>query len=193
MATATQPQNPVRIAQLLEQAHMDAEWKLKDEARLSPAPRIRTNKKYLFRFRTGASPREFKVRIPHVPDVIDDERKERIFRKKFATNRARVDGLKPTFNLGQIIEEIGSEYLAFKSKKGNARQPTICYYDTDSENIANYLRYRMQTSGGLWQYLDEERPTEVIEVNGVSIPNTSEGWDAAKLAALSRTRTGAEE
>jgi hypothetical protein len=187
--------NTRQLNTLYDQAVQEAQWKAADEARMQPPAPIRTTKKYLFRFRPGTGHLNFSLKLPHLPDTFESERHEKVLTRKFEQNRKRVDGENPKYNLSEIQDEIGRDWIRFTPMPGNRNRQSTSYYATDNEQIAALLRKRIKEGRGPFRDMVEERPTELIEINGVSIPNTTEGWEAARFAAtnLSRNRSLDEE
>jgi hypothetical protein len=187
--------NARQLNTLYDQAVQEAQWKAADEARMQPPAPIRTHKKYLFRFKPGTGTLNFSVKIPHLPDTFESERHEKVLTRKFEQNRKRVDGENPKYSLSDIQDEVGGDWITFTPMPGNGNRQSTSYYATDSEQIANFLRKQIATGQDQWRDVREERPTELIEINGVSIPNTTEGWEAARFAAekMSRNRSLDEE
>jgi hypothetical protein len=186
MATTTRPQTAsAGLDNLYEQSVKEQNWRSQDEARLAPPVRINTKKRFLFRFKTGTGPRELTIRVPHLSDVYDDERKERKMHSLFAKSRKKFDGENPKYDLEAVREEVGDSYIKFNTIRGNGQRQGTCWYATDDPGVAAFIRKLIKTDPSL-HTLEEQRPNELIEVNGVSIPNTTEGWDAARIAALTK-------
>jgi hypothetical protein len=181
------------LAALQDQVQAEAQWKTADEARLMPPAPIRTNKKYLFRFKPGTGHLNLSIKIPHLPDSFESDRHEKVLTRKFEQNRARVDGDEPKYDLTELQDELGTDWITFTPMPGNRNRGSTSYYATDSDQIAAFIRKQVREGRDFWKDVVEERPAEMIEVNGTTIPNTTEGWDAAKLAALTRARSIDEE
>jgi hypothetical protein len=201
MATTTEnkPRMPREMAMktVLADAGAEADWKNADEARLKPGARIRTNKKFLFRFLPGTGPSSLNLKIDRLPDDFVSERQERFHKQSFARRTKRVHGdnitgENPKYNLDEVRMAVGDDWIRFVSMPGNEKVGSTCYYATDDPQVAAYLRHKALTGQGFWQYLREERPTQQIEFNGISVPNTSEGWDAARKAAQLAAMTAEE-
>ena len=180
------------LSSLMEESVKHANWKMSDEARLIPPARINSRMKYLFRFEPGTV-RQWNIRLDHLPDDFETEKQEAVLTRKFKKNRAKVDGENPKYDLESMREKVGKDFINFTPIPGGPGRQGTCYYATNDSEIANFLRRKIREGKGAYANLREERPTETIEVNGVSIPNTTEGWDAARIAALTRSRSIDEE
>ena len=177
---------PRTLDSLMTSVDQEAQWKNADEARLQPQARLGVSTKYLFRFLPGAGVRSLTVKIPRVNDFVD-ERMQKAHDRSFERVVKREYGDDPLGELGfdlNSLWEKTSGWIEFQVIPGGPGRQTSCYYATDDDEIAAFLRYRMQVGGSFWGLLREEHPTERITVNGMEIPNTSEGWDAARIAAM---------
>lgn len=186
MATTTRK---VDMNQILATAEQEASWKSADEARLQPQARLGVRSKYLFRFLPGAGMRGLSVRIDRSNEYVED-RVQRAYDKSYERRVKRIYGApmeemkeKLGFSLDSLREKLGGDYLDFTPIPGQPGRQGSCFYATDDDEIAAYLRFRMATGDGYWELLREEHPTETITINGMEIPNTTEGWDAARIAA----------
>ena len=165
----------------------EANWKNADESRLRPPARLGVKAKYLFRFPVGAGPRNMSVFLDYARESIEDRVQkfhDRSFERRTKKLYGDQMGADLGFNLDSLREKMGGNYIEFTPIPGNPQRQGSCYLATDDDEVAAYIRYRMQTGSGHWQLLREEHPTEMIEVNGMRIPNTAEGWDAARIAAM---------
>lgn len=197
MATTTEnkPRMPREMAMqaVIADAGAEADWKNADEARLKPGARIRTNKKYLFRFLPGTGPSSLNLKIDRLPDDFASERQEKFYTRSFERRVKRVHGEDAKYTLDEVRMAVGDDWIRFVSMPGNEKVGSTCYYATDDPKVAAFLRHKALTGQGFWQYLREERPTQKIEFNGISVPNTSEGWDAARKAAQLAAMAADEE
>jgi hypothetical protein len=174
--------------QIMASVEQEAAWKSADEARLQPQARLGVRSKYLFRFLPGAGMRGLSVRIDRSNEYVED-RVQRAYDKSFERRVKRIYGSVENmkerlgFTLDSLRDELNGDWIEFTPIPGQPGRQGSCFYATDSDEIAAYLRFRMATGDGYWTLLREEHPTEMITVNGIEIPNTSEGWDAARIAA----------
>lgn len=183
MATAVAKKPPVDMSRMREMADMEANWKTQDEARLMPGVRIYTKKKFLFRFLPGTGPASLNLRIDKLPDDFVNERQEAFYRRSLERRTKRVHGENAKYDLDSIREKVGSDWITFTALPGSGKVAATCYYATDDPEVAAFVRHKIRVGKSFWQHLREERPGEMIEVNGISIPNTSEGWEAARKAS----------
>jgi len=198
MATTTAAKKPApSMNRIMDQVAQEANWKREDEARLMPGPVIRTNKKYLFRFLPGTGPSSFSVKVDSLPDDFLNERQEQFHRRSYErrtrqTHGDKIYGEKPRYDLDSIRQKLGRNWIRFISMPGTSKIQPTCYYATDDPEIAAYLRHFVMLGKREWKYVREERPTEKVEIGGISVPNTTEGWEVARVAAQ-RTAMELEE
>ena len=188
MATTTSRTQTTDTAAILAAVEQEAKWKSEDEARLQPQARLGVKSKYLFRFLPGAGMRGLSVRIDRINEYVED-RVQRAYDRSYERRVKRiygsVDKMKEQlgFTLEGLREAVNGDWIEFTPIPGQPGRQGSCYYATDNDEVAAYLRFRMAMDDGYWKLLREEHPTEMITVNGMEIPNTSEGWDAARIAA----------
>lgn len=188
MATTQRTQPSMTMDQIMSSVEQEAKWKTEDEARLQPQARLGVKAKYLFRFLPGAGVRGLSVRIDRVNEYVED-RMQRAYEKSYERRVKRIYGSVEDmqanlgFTLDGLRDAVGGDWIEFTPIPGQPGRQGSCYYATDNDEIAAYLRFRMTMDDGYWKLLREEHPTEMITVNGMQIPNTSEGWDAARIAA----------
>lgn len=182
--TVAKPRGMSRsTAEIMDSVERDATWKRNDEARLMPGPKIATKKKYLFRFLPGTGPASLNLKVDSIPDDFPNERQEAFHKRSYARRVTRVHGEDAKYDLGSIRDKLGGSWISFTSMPGNKNVAATCYYATDDPEIAAFIRHKARVGKSFWRHLREERPTQMIEVNGISVPNTSEGWSVAQKAA----------
>lgn len=166
-------------------ARNEAEWRTQDEARNQPMMTVNAFAKYVFRSKPGTLRQGFQVRIPTLPDDYASDRERDRRERDFARRRKAVDGDKPAYDLASLREKVGGDTISFKPVPGNEHRQTTCFYATDDDEIAAFLlSAKKWDTSGVWDNIVVEYPTRMIEINGMKVPATNAGFDAARAAFL---------
>jgi len=173
------------VAAANQQAARAADWKSQDEARSQPMVPLNTGAKYVFRSKPGTL-RGFAVRVPRFPDEFDfkDEKQRQRHEKAYARRRERKGG-DEGYDLENVRNAVGGDYIRFKFIPGNETRQTTCYYATSDEDVYRFLlRKKTQNTNGLWDDIVVEYPTRMVEINGQKVPATFAGFEAAQAAFM---------
>lgn len=194
MSTATRPVSETAQtryrdhAAVLEKANAGAvdnrAWQDQDEARKQSVPVLHTKKKYVFRSRPGTL-RGFSVRIPTLPDAYASDREQERRERDFTRRRLAVDGEKPPFDLDSLRAKVGDEFIVFTQIPGGPDRQGVCFYATDDDEIYAFLMHRRKVdTSGSWANIFIEYPTRLQKINGIEVPGTIAGFEAAQAAFM---------
>jgi len=166
-----------RAATLVSQVLGERSAGLVDEGRAAAPARLNINQKYLFRSQPGTL-FQFVAKLPTLPAQHSNDKNEArtvaVWERTHAMDADR---------LYRLQDKIRGDAIAFTKVRGAME----VWYATDDNEIAEYLRERMRSKQGDWQWIYEERPTSTFTLNGEAFPQTPAGFEAARRFALETT------
>ena len=193
MRTSAQPVSEVNTryrehAEIVDRANSGVQdhrnWQDQDEARGQRVPVLNSKAKYVFRVRPGTL-RTFSVRIPTLPDDFKSDREREVRTERFAKRRELVDGKNPKFDLDYLREKVGGEWIIFKNIPGGPDRQGSSFYETSDDEVYAFLMHRKKVdTSGAWANIFVEYPSRIQKINGIEVPGTIAGFEAAQNAFM---------
>lgn len=170
MATSVLARPGDRAKTLVNRVYSEQGAGATDEGRAAAPARLNTSYKYLFRSYPGTMG-PFAARLPVLPSQFSNEKNEERLTASWKRRHAHDGDL-----LEALQDKVQGDAIVFAKIHGKQE----VWYGTDDEDVAAYLRARVATQQGEWQWIYEERPQATFLVNGEPFPQTPQGFEAAR-------------